>query len=91
MAGAIAGWSPIERGHDDEEGLKFSRDRSKSDLSREPGVDIHPHTKSRDPILVEEPLQQALDVPPSQTTETTPAFGIGPFGDEPKMHKREEN
>lgn len=86
MAGIVAGsigaaWSPIERGHGDADSIKFSRARSRSDLSRESGLDIHPDTKSQDPVVV----QQQMDGhhPPSQSNDTTPAFGSGPFAGHP--------
>jgi len=87
MAGSIGGWSPIERGHGEEDSLKYGRTRSRSDLSREPGADIHPNTHAKDPIVVHDPLEAASHHPPSQAVETTPAFGTGPFGDQPDMSK----
>lgn len=86
MAGIVAGsigaaWSPIERGHGDADSMKFSRARSRSDLSRESGLDIHPDTKPQDPVVV----QQQVDGhhPPSQSNDTTPAFESGPFAGHP--------
>ncbi|KAG9667383.1 calcium-translocating P-type ATPase, partial [Aureobasidium melanogenum] len=88
MAGIVAGsigaaWSPIERGHGDADSMKFSRARSRSDLSRESGLEIHPETKSQDPVVV----QQQIDGhhPPSQSNDTTPAFGSGPFAGHPNF------
>ena len=88
MAGIVAGsigaaWSPIERGHGDGDSMKFARARSRSDLSRESGLDIHPDTKPQDPVVV----QQQVDGhhPPSQSNDTTPAFGSGPFGGHPDV------
>jgi Ca2+-transporting ATPase len=37
IAGSVAGWSPIERGHGEEDSLKFSRERGKSDVSSRDG------------------------------------------------------
>ena len=83
VAGSIgAGWSPAG-GHGDENSLKFSRARSRSDLSRETGVDFHPDTKPKDPVVVEQ--QMDGNHPPSQSTQTTPAFGQGPFGAQPEI------
>ncbi|KAF2722634.1 calcium-translocating P-type ATPase [Polychaeton citri CBS 116435] len=87
IAGSIAGWSPIERGHGDNDSLKFSRERSKSDLSKEVRMDPHPDTKKGDTIVVERPVEAAGNAPPSQSTATTPAFGLGPFGGEPSTGK----
>jgi len=88
MAGIVAGsigaaWSPIERGHGDNDSMKFARARSRSDLSRESGLDIHPDIKPQDPVVV----QQKVDGhhPPSQSNDTTPAFGSGPFGGQPDV------
>lgn len=86
MAGSIGGWSPIERGHGEEDSLRFSRTRSKSDLGRDPGVDFHPNTKSKDSIIVG--IQnQSQSHPPSQAVETTPAFEVGPFAGQPAASK----
>lgn len=85
VAGSIGGWSPIERGRDD--ASQISRDRSKSDLSREVrrSAEVHPETRESDPVVVNDPLQSGSGSrkPPSQATDTTPAFGFGPFGDQP--------
>lgn len=87
VAGSIAGgWSPIDRGHGDNDSLKFSRNRSKSDLEAQEGITVHPDTKSIDPILIDEP--QLYGGPPSQRNETTPSFDIGPFSGDPKLDKR---
>ena len=88
VAGSVAGWSPIERGHGDNDSMKFSHNRSRSDLEAQDGVDVHPDTKSTDPILVDEPHQDG--VPPSQRNETTPSFHVGPFAGDPKLNKSGE-
>ena len=80
VAGSVAGWSPIER-HGDNDSMKFLRNRSRSDLDAHEGIDVHPNTKSTDPILVDPPR----DVPPSQRTETTPSFSVGPFAGDAKL------
>jgi Ca2+-transporting ATPase len=83
IAGSIGGWSPIERGRDD--ASQISRDRSKSDLSREVrrSGEVHPDTRESDPVIINDPLELDNRHPPSQATGTTPAFGSGPFGDQP--------
>jgi Ca2+-transporting ATPase len=84
MAGIIAssiggGWSPADR--QDNESLRFQRDRSKSDLSRDARIEVHPNTKKDQEIIVEgDPIEQAGGKPPSQSTKTTPDFSYGPFG-----------
>ncbi|KAF2188206.1 calcium-translocating P-type ATPase [Zopfia rhizophila CBS 207.26] len=80
VAGSIAGWSPIERGQGDNDSMKFTRNRSKSDLEAQDGIEVHPDTKSVDPILVPE-----YSGPPSQNVETTPNFNAGPFSGDPKL------
>ena len=88
VAGSIGGWSPIERGSRDDSS-QISRDRSKSDLSREVrrSAEVHPETRESDPVVVSDPLEAGSGSgsthPPSQATGTTPAFGFGPFGEQP--------
>lgn len=83
VAGSIAGWSPIERGHDDNDSLRFSRANNRSDLEAQSGIEVHPDTRKEDPLVVTHPLQ--LGVPPSQTIELTPNFHTGPFKGEPTI------
>jgi len=85
VAGSIAGgWSPIERREGDNESLPFARERSKSDLSREYRLEVHPNTKPHDPVIAtEDPVEMADRMPPSQSSKTTPQFGYGPYGGEP--------
>jgi Ca2+-transporting ATPase len=80
VAGSVAGWSPIDRAHGENDSIQFSR--SRPDLEAQDGIDIHPDTKSQDPVLVD---QQTYDTAPSQSEDTTPAFNIGPFAGDPKM------
>jgi P-type Ca2+ transporter type 2C len=92
VAGSIAGgWSPIERREGDSDSLRFARQRSKSDLSKEVKADAHPDTKADDPIITSSnPVEDAGNLPPSQSTATTPAFGAGPFGGEPNKELKED-
>jgi Ca2+-transporting ATPase len=82
IAGSIAGWSPIDRPAGDNESLKF-RNRSKSDLEAQNGVEVHPDTKSSDPIFA--PAPEEYRGPPSQNPDTTPHFNAGPFARDPKL------
>lgn len=84
VAGSIAGgWSPIERREGDNDSLRFARERSVSNLSREYRLETHPDTSKKDDVVVkEDPVSQAGG-PPSQANTTTPAFGQGPFAGEP--------
>ncbi|KAF2645365.1 calcium transporting P-type ATPase-like protein [Massarina eburnea CBS 473.64] len=84
VAGSVAGWSPIDR-QGENDSLKFGRGRSKSDLEAHDGIDVHPDTKSIDPILAD-PNEYSL--PPSQNTETTPNFAVGPFAGDPKLNDK---
>ncbi|KAK4551812.1 plasma membrane calcium [Recurvomyces mirabilis] len=87
VAGSIAGgWSPI--GHDDKS-LPFARDRSRSDLYKEAKLEAHPDTKKDDNVIIKnDPVEEAGNKAPSQSTETTPAFGYVPFGGEPSSSSR---
>lgn len=76
VAGSVAGWSPIDR-HGDNDSIKFSRNAVKEDLEAHEGVELHPDTKSTDPILAPEP--NGYRGPPSQNPDTTPNFTVGPF------------
>ena len=91
VAGSIAGgWSPIERREGDADSLRFSnRQRSKSDLSKEVKMDRHPDTKSSDEVIVEDPIDKAGGAP-SQSADTTPQFGAGPFAGEPDTVGKDE-
>jgi Ca2+-transporting ATPase len=71
IAGSVAGWSPIERGHGDNDSIRFSRSRGRSELESRDGVELHPSTKSDDPLIVEDP--QPLGAPPSQMDDIKPA------------------
>ncbi|KAK5166752.1 hypothetical protein LTR04_000463 [Oleoguttula sp. CCFEE 6159] len=87
VAGGIAGgWSPGGVGHGEKDSLKFSRDRSRSDLESRGGLEVHPATRPEDPIIVDQPLQ--LGVPPSQAKEATPGFAAGPLAGSPTKETR---
>ena len=70
IAGSVAGWSPIERSHPDNDTL-FSRATGRSQLENSEAVEIHPATTSEDPVITENPHN--LDDPPSQISDITPA------------------
>lgn len=71
IAGSIAGWSPIERGTGEGESVTFTKAQGRSELESRDDVEIHPDTKSDDPIITENP--RSLGVPPSQVPEISPA------------------
>ncbi|KAH5326968.1 calcium-transporting ATPase [Parastagonospora nodorum] len=77
VAGSIAGWSPIDRNGGDNDSIRFSRNARKEDLEAQDGIEVHPDTKSTEPILAPDPSEYRG--PPSQNTETTPEFTVGPF------------
>ena len=84
VAGSIGGWSPI--GDAEAAGsLKYARIRSKSDLSKEVPLEVHPDTREEDPVYVADPLRAAGGHPPSQSVYTTPAFAFGPFAGQPRL------
>jgi Ca2+-transporting ATPase len=84
VAGSIGGWSPIGKDAGDAGSLKFSRSTNKDELEAQQGIEVHPQTKSSDPILA--PDAHEYRGPPSQNTETTPNFTIGPFAGDPKLN-----
>ncbi|KAK3622501.1 plasma membrane calcium [Elasticomyces elasticus] len=95
VAGSVAGaWSPIDRAHGDSDSMRFGRDRSKSDLSKDVRLDVHPETeyKSSNTLMVPgNPVEQAGGHPPSQSTNTTPQFGIGPYAGEPGSDQKKSD
>lgn len=76
VAGSIAGWSPVDRGHGEADSVKFSRSRSHSGLDQQQGIQVHPETREDDPVISTYPI--ASDVPPSQNPELAPDFLHGP-------------
>lgn len=84
VAGSIGGWSPIGE-KEESGGSKFNRIRSKSDLSKEVPLEVHPDTREDDPVFVENPIEAAGYAPPSQSINTTPAFTIGPYAGQPRL------
>lgn len=71
VAGSIGGWSPIGR-RDEEGSSRYSHNHSRSDLEDREGLEIHPATDPQDPIITNNP--SSSNVPPSQISESTPAF-----------------
>lgn len=77
IAGSVAGWSPVERSHGDNDSMRFSRSQGRSDLESREGVEVHPNTNADDPVITEEP--ESLGAPPSQVDGIGPAPATG-FG-----------
>jgi Ca2+-transporting ATPase len=71
IAGSVAGWSPIERNYNDSESMGFSRSRARAELESSEEIQIHPGTKSDDPIITEN--AHNLQAPPSQIEEISAA------------------
>ena len=70
IAGSVAGWSPIERNHSDNDSMSFSRSQGCSELESRDDVEIHPRTKPDDLVISEHPHH--LGAPPSQIDDIKP-------------------
>ncbi|KAI9800349.1 MAG: hypothetical protein M1825_004119 [Sarcosagium campestre] len=73
VAGSIAGWSPIDRGHEDGEPDQLTQSGGRSALESQQGVEIHPDTDPNDPVVSENPHASSASEPPSQVDKLTPA------------------
>jgi Ca2+-transporting ATPase len=89
VAGSIAGWSPIDRTGGDNDSIRFSRNARKEDLEAQDGIEVHPDTKSTDPILAPDPSEYRG--PPSQNMQTTPEFVVGPFAGHEQSTKSDDH
>lgn len=89
VAGSIAGWSPVERGHGEADSIKFSRSRGHAGLDQEEGIEIHPETREDDPIIADYSLSS--NVPPSQNPDLTPAFPHAPPPANVQSHRKRSN
>ncbi|KAJ5677153.1 uncharacterized protein N7477_002786 [Penicillium maclennaniae] len=77
VAGSIAGWSPIERGHDEADSIAFPTTGGPfSGLDRQPGIEIHPDTAADDRVVNE--YDHGSKHPPSQNPDLTPFFEHAP-------------
>ncbi|KAJ9292544.1 hypothetical protein DTO271G3_8701 [Paecilomyces variotii] len=74
VAGSIAGWSPIERGHGDNDSLKFSRNGNGRD--DQPAIEVHPDTSPDDPVITDYAVSSTT--PPSQNPDLVPSFDFVP-------------
>lgn len=70
VAGSVAGWSPIGR-REGESSSRYSSTRDRSELENQDGLEIHPETDSRDPIITN---PTSINLPPSQHPESAPTF-----------------
>lgn len=64
IAGSVAGWSPIERNYGDNDSLRFSRARGRSDVSSRDGAEVPPQPQA-DEIVSAPPLGSTLQPPTS--------------------------
>lgn len=76
VAGSIAGWSPIDRGHDEADSITFPPIGSSGGLDRQPGIEIHPDTSADDRIVGE--YSHDPKHPPSQNPDLIPFFEHSP-------------
>ncbi|KAJ9212385.1 hypothetical protein DTO166G4_6016 [Paecilomyces variotii] len=74
VAGSIAGWSPIERGHGDNDSLKFSRNGNGRD--DQAAIEVHPDTHPDDPVITDYAVSSTT--PPSQNPDLVPSFDFVP-------------
>ncbi|GAD98664.1 hypothetical protein CIMG_06925 [Paecilomyces variotii No. 5] len=74
VAGSVAGWSPIERGHGDNDSLKFSRNGNGRE--DQPGIEVHPDTRPDDPVITDYAVSSTT--PPSQNPDLVPSFDFVP-------------
>ncbi|KAI9827542.1 MAG: hypothetical protein M1832_004892 [Thelocarpon impressellum] len=80
VAGSIAGWSPVDRTHADDDAIRFSSMGGRAELEAK-GAKVHPDTKDDDPVIAEP--QRGDEKPPSQVPETAPDFKEKPPVDTP--------
>ncbi|KAJ5793983.1 ATPase P-type K/Mg/Cd/Cu/Zn/Na/Ca/Na/H-transporter [Penicillium paradoxum] len=77
VAGSIAGWSPIERGHGEADSITFPTNGGPhGGLDREPGIEVHPDTAADDRVLNEYSANSRT--PPSQNPDLIPFFEHAP-------------
>ncbi|KAJ5247221.1 ATPase P-type K/Mg/Cd/Cu/Zn/Na/Ca/Na/H-transporter [Penicillium chermesinum] len=76
VAGSIAGWSPIERGHDDVNSMAFPIADFHAGLDCQQGIEVHPDTAADDRIVTE--YSTKSKIPPSQNPDLIPFFEHAP-------------
>lgn len=75
VAGSIAGWSPIDRGHDEADSITFPPVGAGT-VKDHRGIEIHPDTAADDRIVGE--YSHDPKNPPSQNPDLTPFFEHAP-------------
>lgn len=87
VAGSIAGWSPIERGHGEADSMTFPTTGGPySGLDREQGIEVHPDTAADERILSSHSVNSKT--PPSQNPDITPFFEHAPSERAPSSRGR---
>ncbi|CAG8427274.1 unnamed protein product [Penicillium salamii] len=87
VAGSIAGWSPIERGHGEADSITFPTTGGPySGLDREQGIEVHPDTAADERILSD--YSATSKTPPSQNPDLTPFFEHAPSERAPSSRGR---
>ncbi|KAJ5166831.1 ATPase P-type K/Mg/Cd/Cu/Zn/Na/Ca/Na/H-transporter [Penicillium canariense] len=76
VAGSIAGWSPIERNHDEADSIMFSTSAVHGGLDQQQGIEIHPDTAPDDRVVSE--YSANSKTPPSQNPDLIPFFEHAP-------------
>ncbi|KAJ5578083.1 ATPase P-type K/Mg/Cd/Cu/Zn/Na/Ca/Na/H-transporter [Penicillium hispanicum] len=76
VAGSIAGWSPIERTHDEADSFTFPATDPHAGLDRQQGIELHPDTAADDRIVGE--YSTTSKTPPSQNPDLVPFFEHAP-------------
>ena len=76
VAGSIAGWSPIERSHDDPDTFAFPTTAPHGGLDQQQGIEIHPDTAADDRVVGD--YSPNSKTPPSQNPDLIPFFEHAP-------------
>ena len=76
VAGSIAGWSPIERSHDEADSITFPTNAPHGGLDGQVGIEIHPDTAPDDRVVSEYSTKSLH--PPSQNPDLIPFFEHAP-------------
>ncbi|KAJ5883723.1 Calcium-transporting ATPase 2 [Penicillium subrubescens] len=76
VAGSIAGWSPIERNHDEADSITFPTNAAHGGLDGQQGIEIHPDTAADDRVVSEYSTNSKN--PPSQNPDLIPFFEHAP-------------
>ncbi|KAJ5180659.1 ATPase P-type K/Mg/Cd/Cu/Zn/Na/Ca/Na/H-transporter [Penicillium capsulatum] len=86
VAGSIAGWSPIDRGHDDPETAQFPTNGPHGGLSGQQGIEVHPDTAADDRVVGDYSADSKH--PPSQNPDLIPFFEHAPSERAPSSRGR---